>query len=114
MVRLKDQLEFSQCEMSGVKVAACLIGKNKEGNLKYFYGSNIEVSRGIVYHAEEVALIKAISEGYTQIINISLTSNNEKYLVPLCYSCRALFNYINPKCQIFVENPDGSLKLSVT
>jgi cytidine deaminase len=110
---IKQQLEFSQCGMSGVKVAACLIGKNKENEFKAFYGSNIEISRGNVYHAEEVALIKAISEGYTELWIIFLTSNDERYLVPLCYSCRAIFNYINPRCSISVLDKDLNLKESV-
>ena len=111
---LRKQLALAQCGMSGVRVAACLIAENKLDDIKAFYASNIELARGKVYHAEEAALIKSINEGYTNPIAILLTANHEKYLVPLCYACRAVFAYVNPKCVVFVLNNDMSTKTITT
>lgn len=101
---LKEQLDLAQCGMSGVRVAACLIAVNNENKIKSFYGSNIEIARGRIYHAEETVLVKAISEGYVKPACIILTANNPKYLVPLCYACRAIYAYVEPQCLVLVLN----------
>lgn len=103
---MKDEmlknLKLAQCGMSGVRVAACLIAYNKNDKYKCFYGSNIEIAGGLIFHAEETALVKAINEGYINLETILLISNNEKYNIPMCLKCRYTYSYINIDCKVIV------------
>ena len=114
MERIKSELKLAQCGMSGVRVASRLLAKNKTGETKYFYGSNIEVARSKVYHAEEVVLIKAISEGFTEPLSVVIASNKKGYRVPMCYSCRSVYSYINPHVEVIVLNEEFKPVLTTT
>ncbi|MGH9987630.1 MAG: hypothetical protein ACRD8W_27120 [Nitrososphaeraceae archaeon] len=51
---------------------------------KVFGGRNLEISVSTVLHAEAVALYKALSEGYTKIQAVGVTSDHEDQIKPLC------------------------------
>ena len=59
-----------------------------------------------------IALYKALSEGYTQVQAVGVTSDHKDQLKPLCGACRQLYMYINPKTTIFyVFGKDKKVKL---
>lgn len=112
--KMRKQLELAQCGMSGVKVAACLIASNRKGKTKAFYGSNIEIARSLVYHAEEVALLNAINSGYPWPECMYLTSTAPSHRVPMCLICRGKFSYINQHCQVVVLDEELEPVLKTT
>jgi len=81
--------------------------------LKVFGGCNLEISISTVLHAEAIALYKALSEGYTKIQAVGVTSDHEDQIKPLCGACRQLYMYINPKTTIYVFGKDKKIKLKV-
>ena len=105
-------LRFAQTAISGHKVGAAVVASNGE-NRKVFSGCNIELATSVNIHAERVAWIKAVSEGYTDIKVVVVTSTHEEQLAALCGACRQDFMYINPDCLIQVVGLDGMIKLEV-
>jgi cytidine deaminase len=53
-----------------------------------------------------IALYKALSEGYTQVQAVGVTSDHKDQIKPLCGACRQLYMYINPKTTIYVFGKD--------
>jgi cytidine deaminase len=80
---------------------------------KVFGGCNLEISISTVLHAEAIALYKALSEGYTKIEAVGVTSDHEDQIKPLCGACRQLYMYINPMTTIYVFGKDKKVKLKV-
>ena len=80
---------------------------------KVFGGCNLEISISTVLHAEAIALYKALSEGYTKIQAVGVTSDHEDQIKPLCGACRQLYMYINPKTTVYVFGIDKKIKLKV-
>ena len=80
---------------------------------KVFGGCNLEISISTVLHAEAISLYKALSEGYTKIEAVGVTSDHEDQIKPLYGACRQLYMYINPKTTIFVFGKDKKVKLKV-
>jgi cytidine deaminase len=114
-------LKHAQASISGHRVAAAVLAmkKSKRGsktessNIKIFGGCNLEISVSTVLHAEAIALYKALSEGYTKIQAVGVTSDHEDQIKPLCGACRQLYMYINPKTMIYVFGKDKRVKLKV-
>jgi cytidine deaminase len=73
----------------------------------------LEISISTVLHAEAIALYKALSEGYTKIQAVGVTSDHEDQIKPLCGACRQLYMYINPMTTIYVFGKDKKVKLEV-
>ncbi len=63
-------------------------------------------------HAEAIALYKALSEGYTKIQAVGVTSDDDQ-IKPLCGACRQLYMYVNPMTAIYVFGKDKKVKLKV-
>jgi cytidine deaminase len=119
-------LNFAQANISGHRVAAAVIAMKKarsksktkletESNVMFrvFGGCNLEISISTVLHAEAIALYKALSEGYTKIQAVGVTSDHEDQIKPLCGACRQLYMYINPMTTIYVFGKDKKVKLEV-
>jgi cytidine deaminase len=119
-------LNFAQANISGHRVAAAVFAMRKarsksktkletESNVmfKVFGGCNLEISISTVLHAEAIALYKALSEGYTKIQAVGVTSDHEDQIKPLCGACRQLYMYINPMTTIYVFGKDKKVKLEV-
>jgi cytidine deaminase len=108
-------MKFAQCNLSNTEVGASVVAYNKDGTIKIFGGCNIEFAAGAENaHAEQVALYKAISEGYLHVTHVFVTSSSFTHRAALCGRCLHWFSYVNPECMIVVLNPDGTEKLSVT
>lgn len=119
-------LNYSQANISGHRVAAAVFATRKarsksktkletESNdmFRVFGGCNLEISISTVLHAEAIALYKALSEGYTKIQAVGVTSDHEDQIKPLCGACRQLYMYINPMTTIYVFGKDKKVKLKV-
>jgi cytidine deaminase len=119
-------LNFAQANISGHRVAAAVFAMKKarsksktkletESNVMFrvFGGCNLEISISTVLHAEAIALYKALSEGYTKIQAVGVTSDHEDQIKPLCGACRQLYMYINPMTTIYVFGKDKKVKLEV-
>ena len=119
-------LDYAQASISGHRVAAAVFAMRKVKSkskkrleaessdlFKVFGGCNLEISISTVLHAEAIALYKALSEGYTKIQAVGVTSDHEDQIKPLCSACRQLYMYINPKTTIYVFGNDKKIKLKV-
>lgn len=119
-------LNYAQANISGHKVAAAVFAMRKAKSkskekletessdlFKVFGGCNLEISVSTVLHAEAIALYKALSEGYTKIEAVGVTSDHEDQIKPLCGACRQLYMYINPMTTIYVFGKDKKVKLKV-
>jgi cytidine deaminase len=101
-----SNLDYAQANISGYRVAAAVFAmrkarKNKKkletessDLFKIFGGCNLEISVSTVLHAEAIALYKALSEGYTQVQAVGVTSDHEDQIKPLCGACRSHDNNI--------------------
>ncbi len=119
-------LDYAQASISGHRVAAAVFAMRKAKSkskkrletessdlFKVFGSCNLEISISTVLHAEAIALYKALSEGYTKIQAVGVTSDHEDQIKPLCGACRQLYMYINPKTTIYVFGKDKKIKLKV-
>jgi len=119
-------LNYAQANISGHRVAAAVFAMRKAKSkskekletessdlFKVFGGCNLEISISTVLHAEAIALYKALSEGYTKIEAVGVTSDHEDQIKPLCGACRQLYMYINPMTTIYVFDKDKKVKLKV-
>lgn len=107
-------ISFAQAEISKVRVGAAVLAINGMGERSLFTGCNIEISFSRVFHAENVALLKAISAGYTKIRAVAVTSDSkEKQKAAMCGCCRQDYMYLNPNCMIYIFNSNKSLRLKV-
>ena len=117
-IELRDAIfsaiTLAQAEISKIRIGAAVLAINSKGDSSIFSGCNIEISFSRVFHAENVALLKAISSGYTNIKAVAITSDSEtKQGAAMCGCCRQDYMYLNPDCMIYVFNPDKNLKLKV-
>jgi cytidine deaminase len=100
-------VSFAQAEISKVRVGAAVLAING-----IFTGCNIEISFSRVFHAENVALLKAISAGYIKIRAVAVTNaSKEKQKAAMCGCCRQDYMYLNPNCMVYIFNSDKSLRL---
>jgi len=107
-------ISLAQAEISKIRVGAAVLATNSKGDSSVFSGCNIEISFSRAFHAENVALLKAISSGYINIKAVGVTSDSEtKQEAAMCGCCRQDYMYLNTECMIYVFNPDKSLKLKV-
>ena len=107
-------ISLAQAEISKVRVGAAVLATNSKADSSVFSDCNIEISFSRAFHAENVALLKAISSGYINIKAVGVTSDSEtKQEAAMCGCCRQDYMYLNPDCMIYVFNRDKSLKLKV-
>jgi cytidine deaminase len=72
-------ITLAQAEISKIRVGAAVSAINSNGDSSIFSGCNIEISFSRAFHAENVALLKAISSGYTNIKAVAITSDSACY-----------------------------------
>src|SRR5207245_5413322 len=107
-------ISLAQAEISKVRVGAAVLATNSKGDSSVFSGCNIEISFSRAFHAENVALLKAISSGYINIKAVGVTSDSEtKHEATMRGCCRQDYMYLNPDCMIYAFTPDKSIKLYV-
>ena len=121
-------LNYAQANISGHRVAASVLAIRKDGlknkgrirnrdrtndKFKVFGGCNLEISISTVLHAEAITLYKALSEGYTNVQAVGITSDHKDQIKPLCGACRQLYMYVNPMTTIYVFGKDKKVKLKI-
>lgn len=96
-------LENSYSPYSGIKVGAAVKGKSG----KIYLGTNIENSAyGSTICAERVAILKAISEGESELVEIAITGNFDEPAYP-CGACRQVMSeFMSGQSKIYIANKD--------
>ena len=106
----KEAREFARPEISGFKVGAALLTKCG----KVFSGCNIEDPSGIGVTnicAERCAVIKALSEGYSEFEKIAVVGGRDEliFCTP-CGACRQYLNGFAPKATVICLDDGGAMK----
>ncbi len=103
--RVVENLQFSYAPYSRFFVSACAVMKNHKGEVKEFYGVNVENSSyGLTVCAERVAIFKGVSEGYKELVAVVLSAscNGELVEVYPCGACRqVMLEFGNRKTPIY-------------
>ena len=74
-----------------------------------FTGCNVEnAAYGSTICAERTALVKAVSEGYTEFTAIAIAGQGEDYCWP-CGACRQMLYEFAPGLKILVSRRDGEI-----
>ncbi|PKM73630.1 MAG: cytidine deaminase [Firmicutes bacterium HGW-Firmicutes-16] len=95
---------------SGFHVGAALMTVSGE----VFTGCNVEIQSTLSsICAERCAIVKAVSEGYTDFVAIVVVSDAEHPVSP-CGFCRQYLIDFNPDMEVVMANVDGSEVLSMT
>ncbi len=84
-------LDNSYAPYSRFRVSACAVMENGRGEIKNFFGVNVENSSfGLTVCAERVAILKGVSEGYRKLLRIILIASKDGELVEVypCGACR--------------------------
>jgi len=108
-------MEDALCAISGHPVGAAVYAR-KPGSTglcgEVFGGGNIEIALSAVYHAEVVALLKALNAGYLEPLIVMVSSTDlKKPPAAMCAICRQHFMWVNPKCEVVVLGPDNGVRL---
>ena len=76
-----------------------------------FTGCNVEnAAYGSTICAERTALVKAVSEGFTDFSAIAITGQGEDYCWP-CGSCRQMLYEFSPAMRVIVSRGEGDVKV---
>lgn len=110
-----NYMHRAQANISGTKVGAAVIAGNKDNNWQVFGGCNLEISTGANnLHGEELALYKALADGFLNVTHVIVTSNSYDHRAAMCMRCAHNFTYINPDLRIVVLQPNNEIKLDIS
>ena len=106
----KEAREFARPEISKFKVGAALLTKCG----KVILGCNIEDPSGIGVTnicAERCAIVKALSEGYSDFEKIAVVGGADKliFCTP-CGACRQYLNSYSPQISVVCLDDDHKIK----
>ncbi|KAK6175517.1 hypothetical protein SNE40_013966 [Patella caerulea] len=74
---------------------------------KIFTGCNVEnASYGLTICAERTAIVKAVSEGYTQFKAIAIASDLKKSFIVPCGACRQFLREFGGDWNVYMSKPD--------
>ncbi|MFH1862324.1 MAG: cytidine deaminase [bacterium] len=106
----KQAKRFAQAHYSGFCVGAAL--ETKAGRI--FTGVNVESSSyGLTICAERVALVKALSEGFTDFTRLVVLTDGKRPTPP-CGACRQLlWDYARNLEIILVDKHDAIVQTSI-
>jgi cytidine deaminase len=109
-----NYIKFSYAIYSNFKVACILIASNGSEK-KEFFGVNIEnASYSLTICAERVAIFKAISEGYKELLElylVALNKNNEEvYDIMPCGACRQVISEFSDNLKIITRKGEFYIK----
>lgn len=83
-----DAKENAYSPYSHIKIGAAVLGNSG----KVYTGANIEnIAYGSTICAERVAILKAISEGETEIVELAVTGDFDDFAYP-CGACRQVMS----------------------
>ena len=99
----KKASELAYAPYSDFKVGAAL--ECADGRI--FTGCNVENSAyGDTICAERVAIVKAVSEGYTKFTRIAIYGEGKGYCMP-CGSCRQVMAEFSPEMEVLCSKAGG-------
>lgn len=108
-VNVEKDLAISKKTKVGCVIEGVRQTPTRDKEYEYFGGSNIELSTTYVYHAEMIALTDCIMHRFYPI-KLFVSSQSKEENVFLCGDCRQQLLEVNKNCEIFVLNPDGTVK----
>lgn len=106
----KKYRDAPQCPYSNYRVGAAVISRNKEGQIKVFGAQNIEISNANGIHAEKLAALKAISEGYIYIEKVYVI--HDRPTEGMCGYCRQDIMYFSRDCIMNIIDEEGNIIVS--
>jgi len=100
--------EKAYAPYSGFRVGAAVL--TADGRI--YTGCNVENSSfGATICAERTAVVKAVSDGKTEIAAIAVTSDSEQYTFP-CGICRQVISeFVSDETKIICSNKNGQYKI---
>lgn len=105
----EEAMQRAVAPYSGFRVGASLLTEDGQT----FTGCNIEnPSLMISTCAERIAVLKAISEGYSAFRAMAIVSSDGSYCFP-CGSCRQLLREFAPDIVIYLKSRAGIKKYSI-
>jgi cytidine deaminase len=105
----EDAMQKAVVPYSGFRVGASLL--TNDG--RTFTGCNIEnPSLMLSTCAERVALLKALSEGFSSFRAMAIVSSGGDYCFP-CGSCRQLLREFAPDIEVFLKSEEGIKKYGI-
>ena len=101
-----EMQRYAYCPYSNFHVGAALLCE--DGTV--FTGCNVEsAAYGSTICAERTALLKAVSEGYTDFAAIAISSQGDDYCWP-CGSCRQMLYEFAPDLRVLAARGDGKFE----
>ena len=97
-------MEHAYVPYSGYRVGAAI--ETADGEV--FSGANVEIANySNSFHAEEVALVRALMAGHTEFTRIVVTSAAKDGVTP-CGMCRqTLAEFADEDFLVVIDHPDG-------
>ncbi|KAJ1967778.1 hypothetical protein IWQ62_001641 [Dispira parvispora] len=90
---------------SKFQVGCALVARNEAGDERLFSGCNVEnASLGATICAERTAMVKAISEGYTQFPTVMVTSVSSDQFVAPCGIFRQFMREFGTDIRVILLN----------
>lgn len=100
-------LEWSYSPYSGHPVGAALLSRSG----RVFRGANVENSvNGLSICAEQVAVVKAVSEGEREFIKMAVVCGDSGFCRP-CGACRQFLLEFAPGLQVIMGNARGEFEV---
>ncbi|MFQ6090106.1 MAG: cytidine deaminase [Candidatus Bipolaricaulia bacterium] len=100
-------LEWSYSPYSGHPVGAALLSRSG----RVFRGANVENSvNGLSICAEQVAVVKAVSEGEREFVKIAVVCGGSGFCRP-CGACRQFLLEFAPGIQVIMGNARGEFEV---
>jgi len=108
--KAEEALRFARPIYSGLSVGAAVLCSSG----RIYTGANFEnPSLMMSLCAEKVAILKALSEGETDIKAIAIVSGKKDYCLP-CGSCRQFIFEYSRDAEIYVSGNSGIKKYSIS
>ncbi|MEW6447721.1 MAG: cytidine deaminase [Bacillota bacterium] len=101
--------EKAYAPYSGIRVGAAV----KTGDGAIFTGANVEnASYGLTICAERVAVAKAVTEGYRDIVAVAIVWEGEGFCTP-CGACRQVLHEFGPGMRVIMTDAQGNYREEV-
>lgn len=104
----RDVRERAHAPFSNFRVGAAI--RTADGRV--FSGCNVESSSyGLSICAERTALVKAVSEGGGEILEVAIIADTDVPCPP-CGACRQLLHDLGPRARVVMSNLEGDVQES--
>jgi cytidine deaminase len=100
----KEARDRAYAPYSGYRVGAALLA----GSGKVYTGCNVEnASYGLTICAERTAVVKAVSEGESQIVAVAVATDDG---ASMCGACRQVVAEFGPSAVVYLADGSGTVR----